>query len=371
MMNEPGGGVWEDRARRWLAEPSLQFATSAVLFSVVAVVSATQLYTNWAAAGFETSFRAMVVVRLVDWLLWAAMVPAIVALDARGRRRARAWYAVAGGHVLVATLWFALQNSVPVLLAPWVDPTAAGQPFMEAYLARAAVRVSTAWVVYAAVLAVVALLRDFVRRQSLMRDLYDAQLRALRAQIQPHFLFNTLHTVGGLVRIGDRDQAIRTLVALSELLRRSLSHAHQDEVPLEDEIEFLEQYVAIQRARFGDHLTVVLSVDPVTRGARVPPLMLQPLIENAIRHGLDLDREPGSVSVDVRQRETRLRIRVEDDGGMLGREPASEGSREGGIGLSNLRDRLSRLYGHDQSLELALTASGATAVTVEIPMRRG
>jgi hypothetical protein len=367
------GALWEERADRWLARPWLQAATAAVPFAVVALVSGSQLWANWVAAGLDVPWRSLVTVRLVDWGLWVVAVPGVVALDGLLRRRAPPWYAVAGTHLLAATAWFALQNVVPVLLAPRVDPFAVGQPFWDAYLARGLVRLSTAWVVYGSVLAVVALLRDFVRRQRLTRDLWDAQLRALRAQIQPHFLFNTLHTVGALVRTGDREEAIATLVALSELLRRSLGSAREDVVPLEEELDFLDTYLAIQRARFGDRLQVATRVAPEARGALVPPLLLQPLVENAIRHGLDLDRGPGTVCVGVAVDGPWLRLSVEDDGGAPDDEipaPEDDDDEGGGIGLSNLRDRLARLYGPDQALELTPTHEGGTVATVRIPRGR-
>lgn len=362
--------LWEERARRWLGRPLLQVATAALPFSIVAVVSTSQLWANWSAAGVDTSWGTLFAVRIVDWGAWALVVPAIVALDGLLRRRHSRWYAVAATHALAATAWFAVQNAIPVFLAPRVDPAAAGQRFWEAYFTRGVVRLSTAWVVYACILAVVALLREFVRRQRLTRDLWEAQLHALRAQIQPHFLFNTLHTVGALVRSGDREEAIGTLVALSELLRRSLGLARADVVPLEDELAFLDHYLAIQRARFGQRLRVSTAVATEAAGSTVPPLLLQPLVENAIRHGLDLEHGPGSVSVRIDADAGWLRVRVEDDGAGPDAVEVPDGEG-GGIGLTNLRDRLGRLYGRDQALELTPNDAGGTVVSIRIPLGRG
>lgn len=362
--------LWEHRARRWLNEATLQVGTSLVVFAVVALVSTSQLYVNWVAAGVDVTYSALLAVRSADWLTWSLAVPLVVVVDRSMRRRGRPWPQAFLLHGLTATGWFAFQNLVPVSLRPLADPASADMSFVVAYLSRGLPRLPTALVVYSFILGVVWMLRDFVRRQELARDLYDAQLRALRAQIQPHFLFNTLHTVGALVRVGDRQRAIETLVALSELLRRTLSHSQDDEVPLGDELEFLDVYLAIQKARFGDNLLVSIEVAPPAREARVPQLVLQPLVENAIRHGLDLEEERGTIRIDIGVEDQRwLHVRVEDDGGKLG--DAYEGPEDegGGIGLSNLRERLTRLYGADHTLELGVTEHGTTAVTITMPMR--
>lgn len=364
-------GSWERRARRWVAEPWLQLATAWVLFTVVAAVSATQLHVNWSGAGFATSYGWLLAAELVEWWMWAAAVPLIVAIHGRLTHRGVAWPGAIATHLAAASAVFAVQNLVLVLMTPLVDP--ATQPdtsFVTAYLSRGVLRLSTAWVVYAFILGATWMVQEVVRRQQLTRDLYGAQLRALRAQIHPHFLFNTLHAAASLVRSGNREQSIETLVALSELLRRSLDHARGDEVPLEEELEFLDIYLSIQRTRFGENLRVHIRVDDDVRGATVPPLVLQPLVENAIRHGLDLSTEPGTISVVAKGDGGALRIVVEDDGGRLDPGTARDGNGDGGIGLKNLEDRLVRLYGARQSLILERTDHGTSAVTVRIPIRR-
>lgn len=342
-----------------------------VVLAVVALVSTSQLYVNWVSAGVDVRYSALLAVRSADWLTWSLAVPLVVGVDRSMMRHGRPWHWAILVHALTATVWFAFQNLVPVIVGPMADPPTADMSFAVAYLSRGVPRLPTALVVYSFILGVVWMLRDFVRRQELARDLYDAQLRALRAQIQPHFLFNTLHTVGALVRAGDRSRAIETLVALSELLRRSLGHAQNDEVPLVDELEFLDVYLAIQKARFGDNLQVSIEVAPTARDARVPQLILQPLVENAIRHGLDLEEERGNIRVAIDVEDRRLHLRVEDDGGKLGgvyQGPEDEG---GGIGLSNLRERLTRLYGADYALDLGVTEQGTTAVTITMPLKGG
>lgn len=354
-----------------MASPFLQTTTSAALFTVVAAVSATQLYVNWLSAGFEPSYRSLVGAELTEWWMWALTVPLVVLVHKRSTAGGGRWgkRKMVVVHAALATGVFALQNVILVLMIPWVDPAQAQVPFVDAYLSRGMLRLTTAWVVYAFIVGVVWILQDALRRERLTKDLYDAQLRALRAQIHPHFLFNTLHAAAALIRSGDRDESIQTLVSLSELLRRSLNHSRSDEVPLVEELEFLEIYLSIQRTRFGANLVVDLDVDEETHEALVPPLILQPLVENSIRHGLDLSHTPGAITVVVRAIDGSLRIVVEDDGGRLEREPPVPDDGQGGIGLANLKDRLVRLYGPRQALALKSTAAGTTAVTVDIPFR--
>ena len=371
-------GSWERSARRWLESPGRQIVGSLPIFTLVGVVSATQLHVNWTSAGVEPFYPSLLGVELVEWWMWALAVPLVVAAHRAAVRSGWGWRKTLGVHLAAASAVFAVQNSILVLASPFVDPSRAQASFAEAYVSRGVLRVTSAWVVYAFVLGVVWILADTLRRQSLTRDLYDAQLRALRAQIHPHFLFNTLNVAGALIRSGDRDQSIRTLVSLSELLRRSLSHSRADEVPLEEELEFLDLYLSIQRTRFGENLRVEMDIDERARAARVPPLMLQPLVENAIRHGLDPGSEAGTVSVVARVVGDGLRIVVEDDGGRLGHSPnghgeAGDGGEEvsGGIGLANLRDRLQRLYGPSRhSLVLRTTDAGTTTVVLDLPLRR-
>lgn len=373
----PTTGSWERRARRWLESPGRQVVGSLPVFTLIGVVSATQLHVNWTSAGFEPAYLSLLGVELVEWWMWALAVPLVVATHGAAGRSAWGWRRILAVHLAFATAVFAVQNSVLVLVGPLVDPAQNPGSFAEAYVSRGVVRVTSAWVVYAFVLGVVWIVTDTLRRQSLTRDLYDAQLRALRAQIHPHFLFNTLNVAGALIRSGDRDQSIQTLVSLSELLRRSLRHSTADEVPLEEELEFLDLYLAIQRTRFGNNLRVKMNIDERARAARVPPLMLQPLVENAIRHGLDPEREAGTVSVVASVSGEGLRIVVEDDGGRLdhhrpnGRGEAGNGDEAGGIGLANLRDRLLRLYGPSHhALALRSTDAGTTTVIVDLPLRR-
>jgi sensor histidine kinase YesM len=201
-----------------------------------------------------------------------------------------------------------------------------------------------------------------VRARQLETQLVQANLNALKTQLHPHFLFNTLHAIVVLVRQHKTDEADQMLTNLSELLRRTLSVWQTQEVPLQLEIEFTNLYLDIQRVRFQDRLTVEMSLSPVTLGALVPSLLLQPLVENAIRHGVSKTNAPVRIELKSSLRDSLLEIQVCDDGPGL----SVEGSGNG-LGLSNTRARLQHLYGEKQSLRLDSAAGGGTIATVLLP----
>jgi two-component sensor histidine kinase len=201
-------------------------------------------------------------------------------------------------------------------------------------------------------------------REQLEARLARAQLQSLRLQLHPHFLFNTLNTINALIGT-DRHAAERVISGLSELLRMSLSSASEQEVSLARELELLAHYIEIQQIRFQDRLTVNFRIDPDARYALVPNLMLQPLVENAIRHGIAPRAAPGHVTVTATKRGPRLELSVVDDG--VGEKPRAE--HRDGVGLGNTRARLLSLFGSDHRFEAGNGASGGFAVRIEIPYR--
>lgn len=195
-------------------------------------------------------------------------------------------------------------------------------------------------------------------------QLARAQLEALRSQIQPHFLFNTLNTISELVHESP-DAAERMIVRLGDLLRLSVDNAGAQEVTLRRELDFLRAYLEIEQARFRDRLSVRMSIDPDTLDARVPNLLLQPLVENAIRHGIGERAGPGSIDVSAGREDGRLRLEVRDDGGGL---PAGGAVRER-VGLGNTRARLRQLYGAEHRFEVRGAPGGGVSATVTLPLR--
>jgi two-component sensor histidine kinase len=201
-------------------------------------------------------------------------------------------------------------------------------------------------------------------REQLEVRLARAQLQSLRLQLHPHFLFNTLNTVNALIST-DSHAAERVISGLSELLRMSLSSASEQEVSLAKELDLLAHYIEIQQIRFQDRLTVNFRIDPDARYALVPNLMLQPLVENAIRHGIAPRAAPGHVMVTATKHDGRLELSVVDDG--VGENPKAD--HRDGVGLGNTRARLLSLYGNDHRFEAGSASSGGFAVHIEIPYR--
>jgi LytS/YehU family sensor histidine kinase len=200
-----------------------------------------------------------------------------------------------------------------------------------------------------------------LRASQLEARLAQSQLQVLRMQLQPHFLFNTLHTISALMH-RDVKRADSMIAALSDLLRMSLRSVGVQEVELREEVEFLQRYLEIMGLRFGDRLKVALEIDPEMLDARVPTLVLQPLVENALRHGFGEGMRAGQVRVVVARDGEMLRCEVADNG----RGIPSGGLREG-VGIANTRARLRHLYGGNFTLELLANPGGGVRVTLTIP----
>ena len=201
-----------------------------------------------------------------------------------------------------------------------------------------------------------------LRATQLESQLTQAKLSALKMQLHPHFLFNTLNAIVVLVRQHRAGEADQMLTNLSELLRQTLAGWETQEVPLRREVELINLYLDIQRVRFEDRLTVEISLLPATLNALVPTLLLQPLVENAVRHGVSKSSAPVTIALQSCLKNSLLEIQVCDDGpGVSGESFAN------GVGLSNTRARLEQLYGERQSLRLDSRLGGGTIATVLLP----
>jgi signal transduction histidine kinase len=210
--------------------------------------------------------------------------------------------------------------------------------------------------------------RESQEREDLRVALAQAQLRSLRLQLNPHFLFNTMNGIVALIP-SDPRSAERMLTGLSDFLRLSLHNAGEQEVPIEREIQLLERYVMIQQLRFQDRLRISISVDPAANRALVPNLLLQPLAENSIRHGLSPRACGGKLEILAHRDGDTVKLAVIDDG--VGCELSAPDALPKGIGLSNIREQLERLYGELHTFAVTTAPNAGFAVRISIPYHTG
>jgi two-component system, LytTR family, sensor kinase len=205
------------------------------------------------------------------------------------------------------------------------------------------------------------------RVRELQEQLSRAELQNLKSQLQPHFLFNTLHTISVLQR-QDVDAANQMLLKLSDLLRVSLDHSRTDQIPLRQELDFLEAYLSIEKTRFEERLRITIDADAEARCALIPTLLLQPLVENAVRHGIGPRAAGGDLNISARRNGSTLELFVEDNGSGLAADFADR--RTHGCGLRNTEERLRALYGDKASLQVAARSGGGVSVNVFIPYKQ-
>ena len=350
------------------------------LWTLPGILVGSQLYFHDRVQGLNVyphQWPRYVVWQLVGWYFWVPITPFILLLGRRipvgpGRR----WTGVLV-HVVAAaamTFFFAVWNTLfarpiaPREAVSELDP----RYFFESFVLQ---RFHTSLLTYLVILGT-AYGIDFYRQHrqrellasQLQTQLAQAQLEALKMQLHPHFLFNTLNSISMLVRKGGREEAVKMLAGLSDLLRLALDNAGLQVVTLEQELSFLERYLELQRIRFRDRLTVKLIVSPDTLTAEVPNLILQPIVENAIRHGIDSSSDAGLVEIRARREHGRLRMEVRDDGPGFSATRRAEGQE--GVGLTNTRKRLERLYGRDHLFEIRDAPERGALAVLEIPYRR-
>lgn len=315
---------------------------------------------------------------LTSWYGWALLAPAILWLASRFRFEPSRRVVSATAH-LAAGLVFALVHALLAYLSarllPWIPEVSLSLPFVVG-------RLHGNLLTYGAIVGGWNLVEAYrrarerdLRASRLETRLAEARLSALKMQLHPHFLFNTLHAISTLMH-RDVDAAEHMLARLGDLLRLTLENAGTQEVRLKEELEFLEQYLEIERIRFGDRLTVDVDVDPDTLDARVPNLILQPLVENAVRHGIAPRAEAGWIRIVTALTNGEVRITIEDDGPGLGanRETDAEptdGPPAPGVGIANCRARLEQLYGERADLDLREAPGGGVIVSLRMPYREG
>src|SRR5687768_16727315 len=235
------------------------------------------------------------------------------------------------------------------------------RPWFDYLVSFAATGVLIGWAILAASQA----LTYFRRYQDRELRLVQAKLQSLKTQLHPHFLFNTLNAIAELIH-GDAGRAERTLTQLSDLLRTALNRGEADEVSLKEELDFLRNYVEIQQTLLQERLTVRWQIDDDTLDACVPAMLLQPLVENAIQHGIGPIATGGTLEISTRRDGDQMHIVVQDDGRGLGKD-VSAGRGKPGIGLANTRMRLSHMYGGAHRFSLDPRPGGGVTATITMP----
>jgi signal transduction histidine kinase len=324
----------------------------------------------------QTPFSTALPAALIQTVPWIPVTLLVIWLAGRFPLTRAAWRRHAPIHLLAAAA-SAYAANLLVVLGFWAMAgrfQGTGRLFRMAGV-WATVNSHVALLIYIAVLAAaqaVAYYRSTKERElHLARvegQLARAHVQALNAQIRPHFLFNTLHTIGQLWRSGKSDDADTVLDHLGALFHKVQQSTARTEIALGEELDIVREYLAIEEVRFRDRLRVTIVAEPETLTCAVPPLILQPLVENAVRHGISAVSSAGVIDVTAELHDGTLRLDVRDDGpGMSnGNSTARPGS---GTGLRNTRERLAQLYGGAGTLRIEEVAGGGTLVRVEIPVK--
>jgi sensor histidine kinase YesM len=328
------------------------------------------------AEGRHQPWLPLFATELASWLPWALATPLVIRL-ARQRPVARGMSMLTVQAICVHLAAFAAVSTVAeswsavlqMVFNPWGQRK--GPTFVNTWTTTLVFQILTFLIAYALIVTVTYLVdaRESMARQiaetaRLNEELSQAQLAALRRQMEPHFMYNTLNSIAGLVRDLRNDAAVGMIVGLSEFLRRSSEDSHRTQVTLQEEVEYLQRYLDIQKVRLGERLRVSVEVPAELLSAQVPNLLLQPLVENAIKHGISKRVAGGVVRVVVARRGNHLSLSVYNDGSG---PPLNWASAQAGVGLRNLRTRLQILHGMESELELRSAGTGGVEVVVTLP----
>jgi two-component system LytT family sensor kinase len=351
---------------RWL-----RIAATAAGWAFLGLVLSLEVYFNMRAEMSWADFAEVAIPQFGRAAMWACLAPFILMLRARMPLSSGHWVGGILFHILfsflvMATFYLGRIEAYSIFF----DPITGGfwHAAFRSFYGHNMVDMAYYW-------AVIAfgyggeLQRRFkneeIRAVQLESRLIEAELKALREQLKPHFLFNTLNTISVMVRDGKNEMAVTLLARLGSLLRMSLEGTHKNETTLRVEMDFLERYIEIQKARFPDRLTVGISVDEEALGVPVPWLILQPIVENAILHGVAPKSGPGRVDILGRVENGSLHLEVLDDGPGL---PENRRVVEG-TGLANTRERIAKLYGGAGRMTLSGRPTGGISVEIILPCR--
>ena len=358
-----------------IAEPARWYWIGAI-WAGIGLFEATQTVVVMHGEGMHHDWLKLFLYVLMQWLPWAVATPAVMRL---GRlypllpprsgicwlRHLSAWLLL----ILVANAWGAL-------LEEWLKPFAPDTlpaPLLMLIKERLVGQLLASLILYYCILMAGHILDSRAKAAELRIDaarlgeqLSKAELSALRHQIEPHFLFNVLNGVTGLIRNGEDEAAVTMIARLSEFLRHLLRDSGRQEMTLDEELSFLNMYLDLQRVRFAERLTVTIDIEAGLGRTMVPSLVLQPIVENAIKHGIAQQIKGGLIAVRALRQSDSLTMEVFNEGPLL---PGDWDGRDSAIGLANVRDRLKSLYGDAARLVIANARDAGVLVTISMPLR--
>jgi len=366
---ESNGSTIRIRRRRWV-----RLALIWGIWTFIGIVFTLQSY--------FTSYRSERPMPLTDSLylqmtwsyLWALATPLVLWAAARLPIERNNWIRSSLLHVPISILLSCLITALGYIAVwlYWSYP--AGKPFLFASMGRFVTANFSEGIGIYLLIALTSYAIGYYRRYregqvktlQLEAQLSHAQLQALKMQLHPHFLFNTLHSISALLN-KDVPAARKMITRLGDFLRLTLENSGSPEVTLQQEMDFLSCYLEIERIRFQNRLATHIDVSPDSLQAKVPNLILQPIVENAIRHGIAPRSTPGLLEIEAKQQDGTLRIQVRDNGPGLPKHRTSQNLIKKGLGLANTETRLERLYGADHLFDLTDNPAGGLTVTLEIP----
>jgi two-component system, LytTR family, sensor kinase len=345
-------------------------------FTLVGLMLAGQWYVGYRANGYPVTWLQVLTWALTEWELWALLSPFILVLARHFYINRQNWRRTVAIHLLLGLGFSFIQLVMHAAVEQWT--TWAWVPgtqmtFSNSFYYLVTKKLHINLLTYGVITGVSHAVEYYRRYQERERrtaqleaQLSRAELHALRMQLHPHFLFNTLNTISALIHRDPR-AADRMVARLGDLLRLTLDGQGIEEVPLKEELEFLAKYLEIEQTRFHDRLSVLMEIDPESLDARLPNLLLQPLVENAIKHGISARPGAGRIEISARRANSTLQLSVRDDG--MGLPADWQTCGQLGVGLANTRARLAQLYGAQHTFTLANIHGGGLEVAITIPFR--
>jgi len=354
---------------------SLEWFWIAAIWSGVGLFDATQTVFVMRSEGMHHAWTRLFLTQFVDWLPWALATPFVLRLGRRypplQLRPLSTWARHIAACLAIGVAYAAWSAAIERALNPFAEMSGPAT-FLQIFSHIFYNSLLSTFVLYATVLLVSYMLdsRERLALQQaeaarLNEQLLKAQLSSLRRQIEPHFLFNTLNSIAGLVREKRNDSAVTMIVELSDFLRRVLEDSNRQQVPLAEELEFTRKYLDIQKIRFVERLQCSMTVPGELLPAQVPMLILQPIVENAIKHGIAKRNQGGAIRILASRSNGMLTLSVYNDGPSL----SPNGQIHSGIGITNMRTRLHSLYGDNFTFNMQNQSPGGVEVSVSVPFK--